>query len=178
MTKMFSISAAPLAAIAGIGMLLLAGCDPTRLESAEAASNIDNSAPVEELTVFKSPSCGCCQGWIEHLNPDDFQVSVKHPVSLGPVKVQYNLVPEIQSCHTAVTAEGYVFEGHVPQKFMKRFLAEKPQGAIGLAVAGMPIGTPGMEAGARFTPYQVLLVQEDGSISTYASVSRFEDQYE
>lgn len=123
-----------------------------------------------ELTVFKSPTCGCCTVWMEHLEQRDFAVSSQHPDDLDALKQRLNIKPQYQSCHTAVSVEGYVFEGHVPAALIKRFLAEKPKDAIGLAVPGMPIGSPGMEVGERFQPYEVLLLKKDGSIEVYEKV--------
>ncbi|HEY1059843.1 MAG TPA: DUF411 domain-containing protein [Limnobacter sp.] len=82
-----------------------------------------------------------------------------------------------RSCHTAVSAEGYVFEGHVPAKYIRQFLKEKPQDAIGLVVPGMPAGSPGMEIGADFSPYQVLLLTRDGQSRVYATVQTYESQF-
>jgi hypothetical protein len=86
------------------------------------------------------------------------------------VKHDLGVLPEWQSCHTAVTKEGFVFEGHVPAKFIEQFLAAPPEGALGLAVPGMPLGSPGMEMGDRFTPYDIVQMNKDGSSRVFAHV--------
>ncbi len=121
-----------------------------------------------DLTVYKSPWCGCCAGWIEHMEANGHSLDVKDTEDLDPVK-QIAGVPEaLQSCHTAMV-DGYVIEGHVPASDIERLLAERPD-AIGLAVPGMPNGSPGMdspEAGSE--PYSVLLFKSDGSTQVYAT---------
>lgn len=129
------------------------------------------------LDVYKSETCGCCQFWIDHANERGFQSTIHHPADLDAVKNRFGIAPRYQSCHTAVSEDGYVFEGHIPAKLIHQFLAETPEGAIGLAVPGMPLGSPGMEVGERFTPYQVLLLKEDGSSEVYAQVSEAASQY-
>lgn len=134
------------------------------------------ASDVTALDVYKSPTCGCCASWIEHVEKSAFAAKVIHPVDLSLEKSQRGIQPMYRSCHTAVSKEGYVFEGHVPAKYIERFLVEKPQGAIGLAVPGMPAGSPGMEMGDMFTPYPVLLLKKDGSSQVYAQINSFEDQ--
>jgi hypothetical protein len=84
---------------------------------------------------------------------------------------------QYHSCHTAVSEQGYLFEGHVPAKLMQDFLEQPPADALGLAVPGMPMGSPGMEVDDRFSPYQVLLVKKDGSYEVYATIEEQADQY-
>lgn len=129
------------------------------------------------LNVYKEPTCGCCVGWIEHMDDNGYASTVHHPSNLGAVKAELGLKPEWVSCHTAVTDEGFVFEGHIPEKFIDQFLANPPQGALGLAVPGMPIGGPGMEIGDQFTPYDILLINKDGSSSVFASIKSIEEQH-
>jgi len=150
----------------------------TGLAACEAAS--EGSASVSggnalHLDVYKSPSCGCCGGWVDHLDPAEFRVAVHDLDDLAPVKAKHGIAAEYQSCHTAV-ADGYFFEGHVPARFVRRFLAHPPEGAVGLSVPGMPVGSPGMESGSRFTPYQVLQINSDGTATVYAEVAKREDQ--
>ena len=97
--------------------------------------------------------------------------------ALYDLKTQYKIKPETGSCHTAIHQGKYVFEGHVPAKLIKQFLQEKPDGAIGLTVPGMPVGSPGMEVGDRFAPYDVLLLKTDGTHDVYARVNTYEDQF-
>ena len=130
-----------------------------------------------ELDVYKEPTCGCCVNWIEHMQLNDFVSTVHHPSNLNGLKLEHGIRPELQSCHTAITKDGYVFEGHVPAKFIQQFLAAPPANAKGLAVPGMPLESPGMEVGARFTPYDVILLNKDGSVSVYASIESVEDQF-
>lgn len=129
------------------------------------------------LDVYKSPTCGCCVSWIEHIEKHAFTAETIHPVDLSLEKSQRGIAPMYRSCHTAVSAEGYVFEGHVPAKYITQFLSEKPKDAIGLSVPGMPAGSPGMEMGDRFTPYAVLLLKKDGSSEVYAQLSSLEAQH-
>jgi len=129
------------------------------------------------LEVYKSPTCGCCSVWIDHLQERGFVAHVQHPRDLDRVKRNYRVPVQYQSCHTAVSEDGYVFEGHIPARIIKRFLSEKPAGAIGLTVPGMPVGSPGMDYGDTFTQYQVLLLQESGATQIYAEVRTREEQY-
>lgn len=128
------------------------------------------------MDVYKSPTCQCCEKWIDHVHAQGFRTSVLHPADLDTTKDKLGVLPAYRSCHTAVTKDGYVFEGHVPARFIRQFLAEKPEGAIGLSVPGMPAGSPGMEVGDTFMPYEVLLLKMDGSASRYAFVASPADQ--
>ena len=124
------------------------------------------------LLVHKTPTCGCCKKWIEHLERNGFSPSSKDHQSLQGVKEKYNIKPEYRSCHTAVSEDGYIFEGHIPGKYIAQFLAEKNLDAIGLSVPGMPLGSPGMEIGDRFTPYDVLILYKDGTSKVYAEIKQ------
>jgi hypothetical protein len=106
------------------------------------------------ITVHKDPSCGCCSGWVEHLRKAGFPVTAIDTARLDAVKARLGVPSELAACHTAEVA-GYVIEGHVPASAIERLLGEKPR-ATGLAVPGMPVGSPGMEGG---TPeaYDVVL---------------------
>jgi hypothetical protein len=119
-----------------------------------------------KVVVYKNASCGCCGVWVEHMQSSGFPVEVHDVDNLGPIKERVGLPPGLGSCHTA-EVEGYFIEGHVPATEVQRLLAERPK-AKGLAVPGMPIGSPGMEQGDRVDPYDVMLVHEDGSTSVYA----------
>lgn len=129
-----------------------------------------------DFQVYKSPSCGCCGEWVEHLNSNGFTTAVHHPDDLALLKEQSGVAPEYQSCHTAVSQHGFVFEGHVPASVMEDFLASPPEDAIGLAVPGMPVGSPGMEMGDRFTPYNVLLLKRNGEAEVYRHIASAEEQ--
>jgi hypothetical protein len=129
------------------------------------------------LDVYKSESCGCCGIWVDYMESKGYTMRVHHPQDLNAVKEQYGIDPQWQSCHTAVTEDGKVFEGHIPARFVKQFLDNPPAMAKGLAVAGMPLGSPGMEVGDRFTPYEVMLLKEDGTAEVYATLSTAADQF-
>jgi hypothetical protein len=111
-----------------------------------------------KITVTKDPNCGCCTGWIEHLRKQGFAVEVIETADLQPVKARLGVPPDLAACHTAQIGR-YTIEGHVPAEAIRRLLRETPD-AIGLAVPGMPIGSPGMEGG---TPevYEVVLVARE-----------------
>lgn len=133
--------------------------------------NLENSsAEVVTLNVYKSPTCGCCEKWIEHLETSGFDTLIHHPTDFNEVKQNNAIAPRYQSCHTAVSTEGYVFEGHIPAHVIQRFLADPPHNAIGLAVPGMPVGSPGMEMGDRHDDYAVLLLKKDGSAEVYEPI--------
>ena len=122
------------------------------------------SAP--RVEVYKNASCSCCGGWVEHLRDNGFAVST-HDVDDVPANRKKLGMPEdLGSCHTA-TVNGYLIEGHVPAADIKRLLKEKPQ-ALGLAVPGMPAGSPGMES-PRPVAYDTLLVDRKGSTTVFAS---------
>ena len=130
----------------------------------------------EELALFKSPTCGCCVKWQENMESKGYTFQVHHPADLNSVKAIHGIEPKLASCHTAVSADGHVFEGHIPSRYIDQFLADPPEGAIGLSVPQMPAGSPGMEMGNRFQPYPVVLVMSDGQHKLYAAVRSPEDQ--
>lgn len=114
----------------------------------------------EEMTVYKSPWCGCCTAWIEHMEDAGYEVTVKEMEDVTPVKTTLGVPERLHSCHTARVG-GYTIEGHVPAAEVTRLLKEKPK-ARGLSVPGMPIGSPGMEQGDTKEPYPVVLFSSDG----------------
>lgn len=125
------------------------------------------------LTVYKSPTCGCCKAWVEHLDDAGIATSTRdNTADLATLKADKGIAPQYQSCHTAISENGYIFEGHIPARYIEQFLAAPPQDALGLAVPGMPLGSPGMEMGGRFTPYQVLLLKRDGSTEVFADIDQ------
>jgi hypothetical protein len=129
-----------------------------------AAVNLPASA-ADAVDVYKSPYCGCCEKWVEHLQQAGFAVRT-HDVNDVPAARQRLGMPErLGSCHTAKVA-GYVVEGHVPAADIQRLLKEKPK-AIGLAVPSMPPGSPGMES-PKPVPYNTLLVQAGGATTVFA----------
>ena len=118
------------------------------------------------VTVFKDPNCGCCKEWVEHLRKHAFAVVTKDTADVTPFKRSGRVPERLHSCHTAFV-NGYVIEGHVPAADIQRLLKEKPKFA-GLAVGGMPIGSPGMEVGKRKDPYDVVAFSRDGSTRVFA----------
>lgn len=118
------------------------------------------------VAVFKDPNCGCCKEWIEHLRKHAFRVTAKDTSDVSGIKRSGRVPPQLASCHTAFV-NGYVIEGHVPAQDIKRLLKEKPKVA-GLAVAGMPVGSPGMEMGNRRDKYDVIAFTRDGSTRVFA----------
>ena len=134
-----------------------------------AAPLVHGASPkVHKLQVWKDPQCGCCQAWIEHLQDHGFAVEV-HDVGNTAARKRLGLPERLGSCHTAWVG-GYVIEGHVPASDIERLLRQKPM-ALGLAVPGMPVGSPGMDGPVykgRKDPYQVLLVRRDGSTDVFA----------
>jgi len=123
-----------------------------------------------EIEVFKSATCGCCNKWIDHMEESGYKVAAMNRTNLKSIKRKFGIAPNMASCHTAIT-EDYVFEGHIPADIIARFLHEKPTDVIGLAVPGMPAGSPGMEVGERHDSYDVLMIRKDGSTSVYAHVA-------
>ncbi|QNP42109.1 DUF411 domain-containing protein [Lysobacter solisilvae (ex Woo and Kim 2020)] len=118
--------------------------------------------------VHKSPTCGCCEVWVEHLKQNGFRVEVRNEDNLNPIKERLGVPYGKGSCHTAQIG-GYIVEGHVPASDIKRLLKEKPD-ARGLVLPGMPIGSPGMEVpGVAAKPYTVELVKRDGSTVGYST---------
>jgi hypothetical protein len=117
------------------------------------------------VTVYKSPTCGCCRKWVDHLRANGFEVTAIDTVDVQSVKTSYRVPSALGSCHTAVVA-GDVVEGHVPADVIRRVLAERPKVA-GVAVPGMPMGSPGME-GPRREHYDVVAFDKSGKTSVYA----------
>jgi hypothetical protein len=125
------------------------------------------AAPMVE--IWKDPNCGCCQDWVKHLNASGFATRV-HDDGNDTARARLGVPAKLGSCHTGMVG-GYALEGHVPAREVHRLLREKPK-AIGLAVPGMPVGSPGMDGaiyGDRRDPYDVLLVLADGASRVYQS---------
>ena len=118
------------------------------------------------ITVYKTPSCGCCKKWVQHLEANGFAVTVHDMDNLDEVKRTMGVPDALQSCHTGLVGR-YVIEGHVPADLVHKLLAEKPS-ILGLAVPGMPSGSPGME-GARKDRYNVIAFDRGGKTKLYAS---------
>jgi hypothetical protein len=157
-----------------VAMMLLASC---------SADNTDSVASAQDavmMDLYASPTCGCCSIWQEHAQERGFAFNVLHrdndELTMEKLRLGINL--RYHSCHTTVSADGSVFEGHVPAYLIHQYLAAKPADSIGLAVPGMPLGSPGMEAGDRLDPYDVLLLKTDGSTEVYASITNLQMQYQ
>jgi hypothetical protein len=140
----------------------------TALLGSIAAGAQRPSAPVVE--VYKTPTCGCCGKWVEHLRADGFTVRVTDLNDLSGVKKTRGVPAQLQSCHTATVGD-YVIEGHVPAQDVRRLLKERPAVA-GIAVAGMPIGSPGMEVNDIVHPYNVMAFDKQGKARVFASHGR------
>ena len=125
-------------------------------------------APIVE--VYKSPTCGCCALWVKHLEAHGFRTKVSNVEDMAAVKTKLGVPARAQSCHTAVV-DGYVLEGHVPAAEVQRVLKERPK-VTGLAVPGMPLGSPGMEAGSTKQAYNVLTFDKQGQTGVFASYGK------
>ena len=123
-------------------------------------------AAAATVDVVKTPWCGCCSAWIEHLRSAGFEVRVSEVEDLAPVAAKLGVPDDLRSCHSA-SFGGYAIEGHVPAADIKRLLKEKPK-AAGLAVPGMPVGSPGMEQGAAKQPYATILFDRSGKRKVFA----------
>lgn len=122
------------------------------------------------VEVYKTPTCGCCSLWVKHLEQNGFTAKVTDMDDLGAIKKKHGVPARATSCHTAIV-NGYVLEGHVPAAEVKRLLIERPAVA-GLAVPGMPIGSPGMEVGSTVQPYNVLSFDKTGETKVFATYGR------
>lgn len=116
------------------------------------------------IDVYKSATCGCCKDWVKHLQSNGFTVKAQDVLNPSDFREKFGMPQALGSCHTGLV-QGYALEGHVPASEIKRLLAERPK-VKGLAVPAMPMGSPGME-GNRSDPYDVFLVQANGSKSVY-----------
>src|SRR5262249_50721139 len=123
--------------------------------------------PTKEIptVVYKTPTCGCCSKWEKHMADNGFAIESRQMNDVGPIKAQYKVPADGMSCHTAIV-QGYVVEGHVPADSVKKLLKERPTGVIGIAVGGMPIGSPGME-GPQPQHYDVLSFDAQGKTKVF-----------
>jgi hypothetical protein len=122
-------------------------------------------AQTPAMTVYKTRTCGCCSKWVDHMKANGFDVTVKDVPSTAEYRKQYGVPDGLESCHTGVIGQ-YTIEGHVPASDVQRLLKTRSKGK-GLAVPRMPIGSPGMEQGARRDPYSVLLFDAKGSVTEF-----------
>lgn len=147
--------------------ILLLRAAPLLALASTAAWPLAASAAAPMVEIWKDPNCGCCQDWVKHLNSNGFTTRV-HDDGNSAARTRLGIPARLGSCHTGLVG-GYALEGHVPAREVHRLLREKPK-AIGLAVPGMPVGSPGMDGAAygdRRDPYDVLLVLADGGSRVY-----------
>jgi hypothetical protein len=124
------------------------------------------SSTKPHLTVYKDPNCGCCGNWIEYMRAKGYRSTVLH-VDLPPIKKQYHVAANLQSCHTTLV-DGYVIEGHIPEADIVRLLKVRPKDVVGLTVPGMPASAPGMDV-MPFQPYTVLTFDKAGKTTVWAT---------
>jgi hypothetical protein len=123
-------------------------------------------ASADTIEVWKDPNCGCCKSWVEHMQKHGFTVVIHDTPDLTPVKQKHGVGADLASCHTGIV-HGYAVEGHVPADLVRKMLDEKPA-ITGLAVPGMPMGSPGMEGGMK-QKYDIIAFTKDGERKVYAS---------
>ncbi len=143
---------------------LLQGSGAMALVTAALPAAAANYPPI---AAYRNPGCGCCEKWAAHLIENGFQVTMQDDPELDKRRAEAGVPAALAGCHTAYMGDA-IIEGHVPAEDIIRFLAERPD-ARGLAVAGMPMGSPGMEIGGAADTYDVLLFKSDGSSRVYAS---------
>lgn len=121
------------------------------------------------VQVFKTSTCGCCSLWVEHLKAAGYNVVATDVEDIDAVKQKHGVPTDLASCHTAIV-NGYVVEGHVPAADVTRLLKERPKAVAGIAVPGMPAGSPGMEVqSGKVQPYRVMAFEKSGKTSVFAS---------
>jgi len=148
------------------GSVILAGLTAMAVVAAVAQQPARQQAAAGVMTVYKTPTCGCCKLWMEHMTAAGFQVRGVDMEDITEVKQASGVPMRLRTCHTAIV-DGYVVEGHVPADLVKKMLAEKPK-VTGIVVPGMPVGSPGMEQGDMKDPYEVLLFDKAGKTTVYA----------
>lgn len=157
--------------LAGAIALLTAACaspkslNTSKTQGTEAITTQVASIPNAELVVYRSPTCGCCGAWLAQMQALGFQTQDNVIESVDAIKAETGLPQELASCHTTLV-NGYVVEGHVPAADIVRLLTEKPDIA-GIAVPGMPIGSPGMESGDTVEPYATLTFDQAGNTTVF-----------
>lgn len=128
------------------------------------------AANLPEATVYRDPACTCCGGWMKHMESMGFKVKNVPTADMMAFKQKQGVTDDLASCHTAII-DGYVVEGHVPSDDVKRLLAEKPNNIKGIAVPGMPVGTPGMEMGNKKDSYSVVAFDKQGQTKVFKQYS-------
>lgn len=151
--------------IGSVGISACSSLTASNTSSQQAVTPADLPPEARQVVAFRSPTCGCCGNWVEHMRTQGFEVEDNVVDDVEAVKQEYNVPTDLASCHTAIV-NGYVIEGHIPAADISRLLTEKPDVA-GIAVPGMPIGSPGMESGDIQQPYTVYTFAEDGSTDVF-----------
>ena len=136
------------------------------LQAPAAAGLIAQSSALPKVIAYKDPNCGCCSLWIAHMKRAGFTVTAVNTPDMTAVRREYRVPANLQSCHTAVV-DGFVVEGHVPADDVKRLLAERPK-VVGIAVPGMPVGSPGMEQGGQKQAYKVMSFDQAGKTMVFS----------
>ena len=163
-----------IAGLAAAGGLALIGCGSSEKKQDQraqaSARRVGSSTPAPQaaaMTVYRDPSCGCCEAWAEIAKEAGYQVRVVDHPDMASIKRQYGVPEGLLSCHTTLVG-GYAIEGHVPMEDVARLLKERPSGIKGIAVAGMPRGSPGMEMpdGSKDS-FQVIAFDTAGRTSVY-----------
>ena len=145
-------------------LFLISGLALAGMVVVSPSDNLPAQGPA--MTVYKTPTCGCCAKWVDHMKAAGFKVQVQDMDDLTEIKQASGVPIPTRTCHTAVVGN-YVVEGHVPADLVKKMLNEKPKMA-GIAVPGMPIGSPGMESGSEKQPHDVILFDKSGKTTVYA----------
>lgn len=152
-------------AMATVGMLSILGSTaPISYASTISQASVKATAP--DITVYRSPDCSCCEGWIDHLKKQGFSVRNFPTSNIEAVKQKLKVPDNLTSCHTAMI-NGYVIEGHVPANDIKHLLQEKSN-VSGLSVPNMPVGTPGMEMGNKKDPFKVFSFNDKNSVGVFS----------
>ena len=126
------------------------------------------AAALPPVAVYRNPGCGCCEGWVKHMIAAGFTVKVEDDPNLNARRESLKIPADLASCHIAL-ADGYAFEGHIPASDILKFINDRPAGAIGLVVPGMPAGSPGMGPEGSGGPYDVLLLAANAVPTVYAT---------
>lgn len=157
---------------AAAGGALLVACDrkPAGVAAADkaaAARSPAEGANASPMLVYRDPECGCCEAWADIARAAGYAVTVENRADMPAVKARYGVPDELASCHTAIVG-GYAIEGHVPMPHVAKLLRDKPRGIRGIAVPGMPRGSPGMEMPDGSTdPFEVMAFAGDGKVSQF-----------
>jgi hypothetical protein len=161
-----------LALFALAGGAALAGCDrkPAAVDGASEATTSRSSAKAkggEPMLVYRDPECGCCEAWADFARAEGYAVTVENRADMAAVKTRYGVPDQLASCHTAIIG-GYAIEGHVPMRHLAKLLHDKPRDIRGIAVPGMPRGSPGMEMpDGSADAFEVMAFSGDGKVSQF-----------